>query len=130
MSSPDLFVARRSLGPPIPRGSWASCNVPSCQIRGDNSRPIQSVHHCRAVINMIFVAYKPPPFTVVDLLIKLSVMALLAGYIARFSMFRRLLLIEQRGPREKIQFAAFLGLPFMVGVLVRLLASYPTTDLS
>jgi two-component system LytT family sensor kinase len=41
-----------------------------------------------------------------------------------------LLLIEQRGPREKIQFAAFLGLPFMVGVLARLLAHYPTTDLS
>jgi two-component system LytT family sensor kinase len=79
---------------------------------------------------MIFVAHNPLPFTVVDLLIKLSVMALLAGYIARFSMFRRLLLVEQRGPREKMQFAAFLGLPFMVGVLVRLLASYPTTDLS
>jgi len=72
----------------------------------------------------------PAPFTVVDLLIKLAVMALLAGFIARFGMFRRLLLIEQRGPREKIQFAAFLGLPFMVGVLARLLADYPTTDLS
>ncbi len=70
------------------------------------------------------------PFTVVDLLIKLAVMALLAGFVARFSMFRRLLLIEQRGPREKIQFAAFLGLPFMVGVLARLLAGYKTTDLS
>jgi two-component system LytT family sensor kinase len=69
-------------------------------------------------------------FTVVDLLIKLAVMALVAGFIARFGMFRRLLLIEQRGPREKIEFAAFLGLPFMVGVLARLLASYPTADLS
>jgi two-component system LytT family sensor kinase len=81
-------------------------------------------------IQMNFVAHNPAPFTVVDLLIKLAVMALLAGFIARSSMFRRLLLIEQRGPREKIQFAAFLGLPFMVGVLVRLLARYPTTDLS
>ncbi len=79
---------------------------------------------------MNFVAHNPAPFTVVDLLIKLAVMALLAGFIARFSMFRRLLLIEQRGPREKIQFAAFLGLPFMVGVLARLLAPYPTADLS
>ena len=61
--------------------------------------------------------HNPPIFTVVDLLIKLAVMALLAGFIARFSMFRHLLLIEQRGPRQKIQFAAFLGLPFMVGVL-------------
>src|SRR5271157_4700151 len=81
---------------------------------------------------MNFVAHNSAPFTVVDLLIKLAVMALLAGFIARFSMFRRLLLIEQRGPREKIQFAAFLGLPFMVGVLARLFAQaqYPTTDLS
>jgi len=79
---------------------------------------------------MNFVPHIPAPFTVVDLLIKLAVMALLAGFVARFSMFRRLLLIEQRGPRQKIQFAAFLGLPFMVGVLARLLADYPTADLS
>ena len=74
--------------------------------------------------------YTPPTFTVVDLLIKLAVMALLAGFIARFARFRRLLVIEQRTPQEKIQFAVFLGLPFMVGVLVRLLEFYPTTDLS
>jgi two-component system, LytTR family, sensor kinase len=74
--------------------------------------------------------HNPPIFTVVDLLIKLAVMALVAGFIARFSMFRRLLLIEQRGPREKIEFAAFLGLPFMLGVLARLLGHYPTADLS
>jgi two-component system LytT family sensor kinase len=74
--------------------------------------------------------YTPLPFTVVDLLIKLAVMALLAGFIARFAMFRRLLVIEQREPREKIEFALFLGLPFMIGVLVRLLEGYPTTDLS
>jgi two-component system LytT family sensor kinase len=72
----------------------------------------------------------PHSFTVVDLLIKLAVMVLLAGFIARFGRFRRLLLIEQRSPREKLQFAAFLGLPFMIGVLARLLAHYPTTDLS
>jgi two-component system, LytTR family, sensor kinase len=70
------------------------------------------------------------PFTVVDLLIKLAVMALLAGFIARFSQFRRLLLIEQRSPLQKISFAAFLGLPFMIGVLARLLAGYDTADLS
>jgi len=79
---------------------------------------------------MNFVPHIPAPFTVVDLLLKLAVMALLAGFIARFSMFRRLLMIEQRGPREKIEFAAFLGLPFMIGVLARLLAHYPTADLS
>jgi two-component system LytT family sensor kinase len=81
---------------------------------------------------MNLVPHIPAPFTVVDLLIKLAVMALVAGFIARFSMFRELLMIEQRGPRQKIKFAAFLGLPFMVGVLVRLLSQsqYPTTDLS
>ena len=79
---------------------------------------------------MNFDPYIPKPFTVtvVDLLIKLAVMALLAGFIARFSMFRRLLLIEQRGPREKIQFAVFLGLPFMVGVMAACLPN-PNTPL-
>ena len=72
----------------------------------------------------------PVPFTVVDLLIKLAVIALLAGFIARFGRFRRLLFIEQRTPREKVTFAGFLGVPFMLGVMVRLLAHYPTTDLS
>ena len=57
--------------------------------------------------------HNPPPFTVVDLLVKLALMALLAGFIARFGMFRRLLLVEKRSPWEKIQFAAFLGLPFI-----------------
>lgn len=72
----------------------------------------------------------PLPFTVVDLLIKLAVIALLAGFIARFGRFRRLLSIEQRTPGEKLRFAVFLGVPFMLGVLARLLARYPTTDLS
>jgi two-component system LytT family sensor kinase len=81
---------------------------------------------------MNFVPHIPAPFTVVDLLIKLAVMALLAGFIARFRLFRELLMIEQRSPRQKVMFAAFLGLPFMVGVLVRLFSQsqYPTTDLS
>jgi len=79
---------------------------------------------------MNFEPHIPAPFNVVDLLIKLAVMALLAGFIARFSLFRRLLMIEQRGPRQKIVFAAFLGLPFMVGVMARLFAGYKTTDLS
>jgi two-component system LytT family sensor kinase len=69
-------------------------------------------------------------FTVVDLLIKLAVIALLAGFIARFGKFRRLLFIEQRTPRQKLLFAVFLGVPFSVGVLARLLAHYQTTDLN
>jgi two-component system LytT family sensor kinase len=71
-----------------------------------------------------------PALTVVDLLIRLAVIALLAGFIARFGRFRRLLFIEQRGPRDKLLFAAFLGVPFGLGVIARLLGPYQTTDLS
>jgi two-component system, LytTR family, sensor kinase len=71
----------------------------------------------------------PVPIFVI-LLLKLAVMALLAGFIARFGRFRRLLLVEQRGPHEKLMFAAFLGVPFMLGVLARLLAHYQATDLN
>jgi two-component system LytT family sensor kinase len=66
----------------------------------------------------------------VALLIKLAVIALLAGFIARFGRFRQLIFIEQRSPSEKLEFAAFLGIPFTLGVLARLLAHYSTTDLS
>ncbi len=69
-------------------------------------------------------------FLFVTLLIKLAVVALLAGFIARFGAFRRLIMVEQRTPKQKLQFAAFLGVPFMMGVLARLLAHYPGTDLS
>jgi len=66
----------------------------------------------------------------VALLIKLAVIALFAGFIARFGRFRQLIFIEQRSPSEKLEFAVFLGIPFTLGVLARLLAHYPTTDLS
>lgn len=64
-------------------------------------------------------------FIFVTLLIKLGAIALLAGFIARFGQFRRLLLIEQRSPRQKLLFAAFLGVPFMLAVLARLLGRSP-----
>jgi len=67
---------------------------------------------------------------ILTLMIKLGVVAVLAGFIARFGRFRRLILIEQRTPRQKLLFAAFLGVPFMLGVLVRLLARYQGTDLN
>jgi len=65
----------------------------------------------------------------VTLLIKLGVVALLAGFIARFDRFRRLILEERRSPRQKLQLAAFLGVPFTLGVLARL-AGYQGADLS
>lgn len=69
-----------------------------------------------------------PALVFVTLLIKLGVLACLASIIARFGQFRRLLFIEQRGPRQKLLFAAYLGVPFMLGVLARLLARYQGTD--
>src|SRR5205823_5922055 len=66
----------------------------------------------------------------VTLLIKLGVVALLAGFIARFSRLRRLLMEERRSPRQKLQFAAFLGVPFALGVLARVVAGYQSADLS
>jgi two-component system LytT family sensor kinase len=71
-----------------------------------------------------------PALILVTLLIKLGFIASLASIIARFGRFRRLIFIEQRGPREKLLFAAFLGVPFMLGVLARLLAGYQGADLS
>jgi len=66
----------------------------------------------------------------VTLLIKLGVIASLASIIARFDKFRRLLLVEIRTPKQKLLFAAFLGVPFMLGVLTRLAAGYQGGDLS
>jgi two-component system LytT family sensor kinase len=66
----------------------------------------------------------------VTLLIKLGVIASLASIIARFDKFRRLLLVEVREPKQKLLFAAFLGVPFMLGVLTRLIVRYQGADLS
>ncbi len=66
----------------------------------------------------------------VTLLIKLGVIASLASIIARFDKFRKLLLVEVREPKQKLLFAAFLGVPFMLGVLTRLVAGYKGADLS
>jgi two-component system LytT family sensor kinase len=74
--------------------------------------------------------YNSPALILVTLLIKLGVTASLASIIARFGQFRRLLFEEQRSPRQKLVFAAFLGVPFMLGVLTRLLAHYQGIDLS
>jgi len=74
--------------------------------------------------------YNSPALILVTLLIKLGVIASLASIIARFGQFRRLLFEEQRSPRQKLVFAAFLGVPFMLGVLTRLLARYQGIDLS
>jgi two-component system LytT family sensor kinase len=71
-----------------------------------------------------------PVLILVTLLIKLGVIASFASIIARFGLFKSLIFIEMRSPRQKLQFAAFLGVPFMLGVMARLLARYQGADLS
>jgi two-component system LytT family sensor kinase len=81
-----------------------------------------------------------PALILVTLLIKLGVIASLASIIARFDHFRRLIFLEERNPKQKLLFAAVLGVPFMLGVLARLLThgyagtqltnGYPGADLS
>jgi two-component system LytT family sensor kinase len=59
----------------------------------------------------------------VTLLIKLGLIASLASIVARSKAFKRLLFIEQRNPRQKLLFAAALGVPFALGVLARILGA-------
>ena len=66
----------------------------------------------------------------ITLLIKLGLIASLASIIPRFGTFRKLLFIERKSSREKLQFSAFLGIPFLLGVLARLVAGYQGADLS
>ncbi len=73
---------------------------------------------------------RPASFILLTLLIKLGVIASLASIIVRFGLFKRLIFVEYRTPKEKLQFALFLGAPFMLGVLTRLLAKYQGADLS
>lgn len=72
----------------------------------------------------------PTTQVLVTLLIKLGVITSLASIIARFGHFKRLIFVEQRTPHQKLLFAAFLGVPFTLGVLTRLVAGYQGADLS
>lgn len=73
---------------------------------------------------------RPTAFLLLTVLIKLGVIAALASITARFGRFKRLLFVEHRTSWQKVQFALFLGVPFMLGVMTRLLAGYQGADLS
>ncbi|MGH9435582.1 MAG: sensor histidine kinase, partial [Terriglobia bacterium] len=73
---------------------------------------------------------RPTALILLTLLIKLGVIAALASITARFGHFKRLLFVERRTSQQKVQFALFLGIPFMLGVLTRVLAGYQGADLS
>ena len=69
-------------------------------------------------------------FMLTTLVVKLAVVAALATMLVRFRQFRRILLTEQRAWRERLVFAAALGLPLCGGVTARLLLNYNASDLS
>ena len=55
----------------------------------------------------------------ITLLIELGVAAAVASSLARSNRFQRLLLLKQRTPRETLQLIAWICIPLMLGVLVR-----------
>jgi two-component system, LytTR family, sensor kinase len=72
----------------------------------------------------------PEYLLLTTLLVKLAVIATLATMLVRFPWFRRILLTEKRDWPERLIFAASLGFPITIGVVVRLLLHYEATDLT
>jgi len=66
----------------------------------------------------------------VTLIVKLAVIAVLATMLARFRLFRRILLTERRDWPERLIFAAGFGIPLTAGVAARLLLNYKAADLT
>jgi two-component system LytT family sensor kinase len=75
-----------------------------------------------------------PPLTsqllAVTLMAQVAIAAVLATMLVRFQSFRRILLTERREWRERLVFAAFLGIPLTAGVLARLVLHYNAADLT
>src|SRR5436190_13057390 len=69
-------------------------------------------------------------FLLVTLIVKLAVTAVLATMLARFRLFRRILLTERRDWPERLIFAAGFGIPLTAGVAARLLLHYDAADLT
>jgi two-component system, LytTR family, sensor kinase len=66
----------------------------------------------------------------VTLIVKLAVTAVLATMLARFRLFRRILLTERRDWPQRLVFAAGFGIPLTAGVAARLLLRYDAADLT
>jgi two-component system LytT family sensor kinase len=67
---------------------------------------------------------------VVTLIVQLAVVAVLATMLARFRVFRRILLTERRDWPDRLIFAAGLGIPLTAGVAARLLLHYDAADVT
>jgi len=66
----------------------------------------------------------------VTLIVKLAVTAVVATMLARFRLFRRILLTERRAWPERLVFAAGFGIPLTAGVAARILLGYEAADLT
>ena len=67
----------------------------------------------------------------ISLLVELGVAAAVASSLARSTRFKRLLLMSDRSRRETLQLVAWICLPLMLGVLVRVrVANFLAADLS
>jgi two-component system, LytTR family, sensor kinase len=69
-------------------------------------------------------------FLLVTLIVNLAVTAVLATMLARFRVFRAILLTERRDWPQRLIFAAGFGIPLVAGVGVRFLLGYKAADLT
>ena len=76
------------------------------------------------------ITLSPDQFLLVNLLVKIGVMASLATILVRYRFFQYILLFEDRGRREDWQFAALFGALVAFGVVLRLLVGYAGADIS
>jgi len=69
-------------------------------------------------------------FLLVTLIVNLAVAAVLATMLARFKIFRAILLTERRDWPQRLVFAAGFGIPLVAGVAARILLGYDAADLT
>jgi two-component system LytT family sensor kinase len=69
-------------------------------------------------------------FLLVTLIVNLAVAAVLATMLARFRIFRAILLTERRDWPQRLVFAAGFGIPLVAGVAARILLGYDAADLT
>jgi hypothetical protein len=69
-------------------------------------------------------------FLLVTLIVNLAVAAILATMLARFKIFRAILLTERRDWPQRLIFAAGFGTPLVAGVAARILLNYDAADLT
>jgi two-component system LytT family sensor kinase len=72
----------------------------------------------------------PEEILLITLLVKLAVAAVVATMLARFRLFRRILLTERRDWPERLVFAAGFGIPLTAGVAARIVLGYDAADLT